>query len=115
MLPLLAIGKEEKVLVRGEDYMHKLVEQGNIYFIATGKIKETRQIITAMKVITMHNPKLIVKVRLCTPLLPLLYIRSRVSQTGIDEGTDRKVFRFHKKKTKYFIFFKLFTCMSCDH
>lgn len=54
--------KEEKVLVRGEDYMHKLVEQGNIYFITTGKIKETRQIITAMKVITMHNPKLIVKV-----------------------------------------------------
>lgn len=63
MLPLLAIGKEEKVSVRGEDYMHKLVEQGNIHFIATGKIKETGQIITAMKVITMHNPKLIVKVR----------------------------------------------------
>ncbi|XP_067303182.1 coagulation factor XIII A chain [Pseudorasbora parva] len=54
--------KEEKVLVRGEDYMHKLVEQGNIHFIATGKIKETGQIITAMKVITMHNPKLIVTV-----------------------------------------------------
>uniref|UniRef100_A0A673GZL0 Coagulation factor XIII, A1 polypeptide b n=1 Tax=Sinocyclocheilus rhinocerous TaxID=307959 RepID=A0A673GZL0_9TELE len=44
--------KEEKVLVRGEDYMHKLVEQ----------FKETGQIITAMKVITMDNPKLIVKI-----------------------------------------------------
>ncbi|XP_077083619.1 coagulation factor XIII A chain [Siphateles boraxobius] len=54
--------KDEKVSVRGEDYMHKLVEQGNIHFIATGKIKETGQIITAMKVITMHNPKLIVTV-----------------------------------------------------
>uniref|UniRef100_A0A672RBR4 protein-glutamine gamma-glutamyltransferase n=1 Tax=Sinocyclocheilus grahami TaxID=75366 RepID=A0A672RBR4_SINGR len=54
--------KDEKVLVRGEDYMHKLVEQANIHFIATGKIKETGQIITAMKVITIHNPKLIVKV-----------------------------------------------------
>ncbi|XP_056090729.1 coagulation factor XIII A chain [Rhinichthys klamathensis goyatoka] len=54
--------KEEKVSVRGVDYMHKLVEQGNIHFIATGKIKETGQIITAMKVITMHNPKLIVTV-----------------------------------------------------
>ncbi|XP_026107130.1 LOW QUALITY PROTEIN: coagulation factor XIII A chain-like [Carassius auratus] len=53
---------DEKVLVKGEDYMHKLVEQANIHFIATGKIKETGQIITAMKVITMHNPKLIVKV-----------------------------------------------------
>uniref|UniRef100_A0A671SSJ7 protein-glutamine gamma-glutamyltransferase n=1 Tax=Sinocyclocheilus anshuiensis TaxID=1608454 RepID=A0A671SSJ7_9TELE len=44
------------------DYMHKLVEQANIHFITTGKIKETGQIITAMKVITIHNPKLIVKV-----------------------------------------------------
>uniref|UniRef100_A0A8C1WFL3 protein-glutamine gamma-glutamyltransferase n=1 Tax=Cyprinus carpio TaxID=7962 RepID=A0A8C1WFL3_CYPCA len=41
--------KDEKVLVRVEDYMHKLVEQANIHFIATGKIKETGQIITAMK------------------------------------------------------------------
>lgn len=65
MLPLLVmIGVDEKVLVKGEDYMHKLVEQANIHFIATGKIKETGQIITAMKVITMHNPKLIVKVSL---------------------------------------------------
>nr|XP_021333236.1 coagulation factor XIII A chain isoform X1 [Danio rerio] len=54
--------KEEKVLVRSEDYMNKLVEQRNIHFIATGKIKETGQIITAMKVIAMHHPKLTVKV-----------------------------------------------------
>ncbi|XP_051555128.1 coagulation factor XIII A chain-like [Myxocyprinus asiaticus] len=55
-------GKEEKVVVHGEDYIHKLVEQGSIHFITTGKVKETGQIITAMKVITMRNPKLIVKV-----------------------------------------------------
>ncbi|XP_051575476.1 coagulation factor XIII A chain-like [Myxocyprinus asiaticus] len=55
-------GKEEKVVVRGEDYMHKLVEQGNIHFITTGKVKETGQIITAMKVVSMHKPKLIMMV-----------------------------------------------------
>lgn len=76
---LVMIGKDEKVLVRGEDYMHKLVEQANIHFIATGKIKETGQIITAMKVISMHNPKLIVKVRLYSLLL--LYL-SLTLKTG---------------------------------
>lgn len=90
MLPLLVmIGKEEKVLVRGEDYMHKLVEQANIHIIATGKVKETGQIITAMKVISMHNPKLIVKVRLCTLLLLYLsftfkpgFVRLRLMREG---------------------------------
>ncbi|KAA0722821.1 Coagulation factor XIII A chain [Triplophysa tibetana] len=54
--------KEEKVSVRSEDYMHKLVEQGNINIITTGKVKQTGQIITAMKLIHTHKPKLIVKV-----------------------------------------------------
>lgn len=54
--------KEEKVAVRSEDYMQKLVEQGNIHIITTGKVKETGQIITSMKLINMHKPKLIVKV-----------------------------------------------------
>lgn len=80
MLPLLVmIGKDEKVLVRGEDYMHKLVEQANIHFIATGKIKETGQIITAMKVISMHTPKLLVKVQLYSSLLLYLWL---ALQTG---------------------------------
>lgn len=43
--------------------MDHLVEQANLNFIVTGKIKETSQIVTAMKIITLHNPKLIVEVR----------------------------------------------------
>ncbi|XP_030636004.1 coagulation factor XIII A chain [Chanos chanos] len=53
---------KEVINVRSQDYMSKLVEQGNLHFIATGKVKETGQIITAMKTITMHNPKLRVQV-----------------------------------------------------
>ncbi|KAI4886316.1 hypothetical protein NFI96_016736 [Prochilodus magdalenae] len=51
-----------KVLVRSRDYQKKLVEQGNLHFIATGKVKETGQIITAMRLVNVHNPKLNVQV-----------------------------------------------------
>ncbi|XP_020347002.2 coagulation factor XIII A chain [Oncorhynchus kisutch] len=54
---------EKKVIqVRSQDYMRKLVEQANLHFIATGKVKETGQIVTAMRVVTLHNPKLSVQV-----------------------------------------------------
>ncbi|KAF5902789.1 coagulation factor XIII A chain-like, partial [Clarias magur] len=53
---------KEKILVRSKDYLSKLVEQGNLNFIATGKVQETGLIITAMRVVTVHNPKLTVKV-----------------------------------------------------
>lgn len=48
--------------VRSQDYMRKLVEQANLHFIATGKVKETGQIITSMRVVTLHTPKLSVEV-----------------------------------------------------
>ncbi|XP_036453352.1 coagulation factor XIII A chain [Colossoma macropomum] len=54
--------KKEKVLVRSTDYQNDLVEQGNLHFIATGKVKETGQIITAMRLINVHNPRLTVQV-----------------------------------------------------
>uniref|UniRef100_A0A8B9JVM4 protein-glutamine gamma-glutamyltransferase n=1 Tax=Astyanax mexicanus TaxID=7994 RepID=A0A8B9JVM4_ASTMX len=54
--------KKEKVLVRSKDYQSKLVGQGNLHFITTGKVKETSQIITAMRLIIVHNPKLTVQV-----------------------------------------------------
>uniref|UniRef100_A0A6Q2ZFI9 Transglutaminase-like domain-containing protein n=1 Tax=Esox lucius TaxID=8010 RepID=A0A6Q2ZFI9_ESOLU len=44
------------------DYMRQLVEQANLHFIATGKVKETGQIISAMRVVTLHTPKLSVEV-----------------------------------------------------
>ncbi|XP_037614205.1 coagulation factor XIII A chain [Sebastes umbrosus] len=53
---------KELVTVESRDYMKHLVEQANLHFIATGKIKETGQIVTAMKVVTLHNPKLTVTV-----------------------------------------------------
>ncbi|TKS93058.1 Coagulation factor XIII A chain [Collichthys lucidus] len=53
---------KELVVVESKSYMKRLVEQANLHFIATGKIKETGQIITAMKVVTLHNPKLTVTV-----------------------------------------------------
>lgn len=53
---------KESVTVESKNYMKHLVEQANLHFIATGKIKETGQIITAMKVITLHNPKLVITV-----------------------------------------------------
>lgn len=52
----------ELVDVESRKYMKHLVEQANLHFIVTGKIQETGQIITAMKVVTLHNPKVIVKV-----------------------------------------------------
>ncbi|XP_066536948.1 coagulation factor XIII A chain-like [Hoplias malabaricus] len=54
--------KKEKVLVRSKDYQKKLVEQGSLHFIATGKVKETGKIITAMRLVKIHSPKLSVKV-----------------------------------------------------
>lgn len=52
----------ETVVIESKNYMKKLVEQANLNFIVTGKVKETGQIVTAMKVVTLHNPKLIVEV-----------------------------------------------------
>ncbi|XP_040887491.1 coagulation factor XIII A chain [Toxotes jaculatrix] len=53
---------KEIVVVQSEQYMRHLVEQANLHFIATGKIKETGRIVTAMKVITLRNPKLVVEI-----------------------------------------------------
>ncbi|XP_017288638.1 coagulation factor XIII A chain [Kryptolebias marmoratus] len=53
---------KELVIVESRDYMDHLVDQANLHFIVTGKIKETSQIVTAMKIVTLHNPKLIVEV-----------------------------------------------------
>lgn len=50
------------VVVESKNYMKNLVEQANLHFIVTGKVKETGQIVTAMKVVTLHNPKLSVMV-----------------------------------------------------
>lgn len=58
----LLSGVKETVVVESKRYMRHLVEQANLHFIVTGKIRETGQIITAMKVVTLHNPKLGVKV-----------------------------------------------------
>ncbi|XP_034005954.1 coagulation factor XIII A chain [Trematomus bernacchii] len=64
--PTVTIGPnksvKESVTVESKAYMKHLVEQANINFIATGKVQETGQIITAMKVVTLHNPKLTVTV-----------------------------------------------------
>lgn len=53
---------QEVIDVEAKSYMKYLVEQANLHFIVTGKVKETKQIITAMKVVTLHNPKLTVTV-----------------------------------------------------
>uniref|UniRef100_A0A3P8XEH1 protein-glutamine gamma-glutamyltransferase n=2 Tax=Esox lucius TaxID=8010 RepID=A0A3P8XEH1_ESOLU len=55
-------GKEVVIPVPSKDYMRQLVEQANLHFIATGKVKETGQIISAMRVVTLHTPKLSVEV-----------------------------------------------------
>lgn len=64
--PTVTIGPNKSVkellVVESKNYMKKLVEQANLNFIATGKVKETGQIVTAMKVVTLHNPKLNIKV-----------------------------------------------------
>lgn len=56
------MNKKEVAIVESKKYMKRLVEQANLHFIVTGKIRETGQIITAMKVITLRNPKLIIEV-----------------------------------------------------
>ncbi|XP_023143601.2 coagulation factor XIII A chain [Amphiprion ocellaris] len=53
---------KETVMVESKKYMKHLVEQANLHFIVTGKIRETGQIVTAMKVVTLRNPKLTVEV-----------------------------------------------------
>lgn len=53
---------KELVEVQSKSYMKQLVEQANLHFIVTGKVKETGQIVTAMKVVNLHNPKLIIEV-----------------------------------------------------
>ncbi|XP_029310415.1 coagulation factor XIII A chain isoform X1 [Cottoperca gobio] len=64
--PTVTIGPNksvtESVTVESKNYMKHLVEQANLNFIASGKVKETGQIVTAMKLITLHNPKLTVTV-----------------------------------------------------
>lgn len=50
------------MVVESRSYMQKLVEQANLHFIVTGKVKETGQIVTTMKVVTLHNPQLTVTV-----------------------------------------------------
>ncbi|MEQ2211679.1 hypothetical protein XENOCAPTIV_011928 [Xenoophorus captivus] len=52
---------KELMTVESRNYMDHLVEQANLHFIVTGKIRETGRIVTAMKVITLHNPKLTVE------------------------------------------------------
>uniref|UniRef100_A0A7N9AW02 Coagulation factor XIII, A1 polypeptide b n=1 Tax=Mastacembelus armatus TaxID=205130 RepID=A0A7N9AW02_9TELE len=59
---LLSPGVKELVVVESKNYMKRLVEQANLHFIVTGKVKETGQIVTATKLVTLHNPKLIVQV-----------------------------------------------------
>ncbi|CAF90540.1 unnamed protein product, partial [Tetraodon nigroviridis] len=71
----------ELVVVESKKYMKHLVEQASLHFIVTGKVKETGQILTAMKVVRLHNPKLSVKV--CTrpfPQLPSVSGANRVSE-----------------------------------
>lgn len=59
---LCPAGVREVIVVQSQSYMRHLVEQANLHFITTGKIKETGHIVTAMKVVTLHNPKLTVEV-----------------------------------------------------
>ncbi|XP_053716433.1 coagulation factor XIII A chain [Synchiropus splendidus] len=64
--PSVAIGPRatvnEVVMIESKQYMKHLVEQANLNFIVTGKVKETNQIVTAMKVVTLHNPQLTIEV-----------------------------------------------------
>ncbi|XP_061566306.1 coagulation factor XIII A chain [Cololabis saira] len=53
---------KELVMVESKSYMEHLLEQANLNFIVTGKIKETGQIVTTMKVVILKNPKLIIEV-----------------------------------------------------
>lgn len=64
--PTVTIGPnksvKELVTVESKYYMRHLVEQANLNFIITGKVKETGQIVSTMKVVPLRNPKLLVKV-----------------------------------------------------
>ncbi|XP_061816545.1 coagulation factor XIII A chain isoform X1 [Nerophis lumbriciformis] len=64
--PTIKIGSgqsvKESVSVEAKQYMKLLVEQSNLHFIVTGKVTETGHIVTAMKVVRLHNPVLSVKV-----------------------------------------------------
>ncbi|KAM9425144.1 coagulation factor XIII A chain [Pholidichthys leucotaenia] len=64
--PTMAVGPQssvqELVTIESKSYMKSLVEQANLHFIISGKIKETDQIVTAMKTVNLRTPKLIVKV-----------------------------------------------------
>ncbi|KAM3590756.1 uncharacterized protein V6R79_016083 [Siganus canaliculatus] len=53
---------KESITIESRKYMKHLVEQGSLHFIATGKVQETGQIISAMKVIRLRNPVLLVSV-----------------------------------------------------
>ena len=55
--------EKEVVPVLYKDYQKHLVEQSNLHFIVTGKVKETGQIVTAMRVVALRNPEIIVQVR----------------------------------------------------
>ncbi|XP_046896125.1 coagulation factor XIII A chain-like [Hypomesus transpacificus] len=54
--------EKEVVPVLYKDYQKHLVEQSNLHFIVTGKVKETGQIVTAMRVVALRNPEIIVQV-----------------------------------------------------
>ncbi|XP_034533174.1 coagulation factor XIII A chain [Notolabrus celidotus] len=60
--PMVTIGPKasvkELVVVESKRYMKHLVEQANLNFIATGKVRETGQIVSVMKVVPLRNPKL---------------------------------------------------------
>nr|BAT61945.1 transglutaminase FactorXIII [Oryzias latipes] len=64
--PTVQIGPQksvkELVQIESKKYMQHLVEQCNLNFIVTGKIKGTGKIVTATKLVTLHNPKLTVEV-----------------------------------------------------
>ncbi|XP_014842235.1 PREDICTED: coagulation factor XIII A chain isoform X2 [Poecilia mexicana] len=53
---------KELMMIESRNYLNHLVEQANLNFIVTGKIKETGRIVSAMKVVTLHTPKLTVEV-----------------------------------------------------
>lgn len=70
---LCCSGVTEVMVVESRSYMRKLVEQANLHFMVTGKVKETGQIVSAMKVVTLHNPQLSVTVWNYPPIHLLCY------------------------------------------
>ncbi|KAM9836730.1 coagulation factor XIII A chain [Aulostomus maculatus] len=53
---------KEEMMIESRKYMKHLVEQANLNFIVTGKVKETGHIVSTMKVVALRNPKLKVEV-----------------------------------------------------